>query len=358
MQARQKRLQNRRRSAVRAVDVARLARCSTATVSRVQNTPDLVSAETRERVLAAIQQLSYTPNSAARALRSERTGMIGIIIPTLNHAIYASLVEAAQRRLATEDYTLLVATFEYDLNKEAEQASMLIERGADGLILIGERHREDLYPSLEAVRVPFVTTYVFNPESAHPCIGIDNRQASFDIAEFLIGLGHRRFGVISAAVGDNDRAATRVDGIRAALQRHGLQLPPHSVVERSYSIPSGREGLQILRRQDPPPTAIICGNDVLAFGALIEARESGLAVPGDVSIVGFDNLDFTSHLVPPLTTMAVPAGEIGAAAAGFLLDALKGRPTPHRIKLETSLIARRSTGIAPSVEDDRRMKRA
>ncbi len=347
MSEKQKRLQKRRRSAIRAVDVARLAGCSTATVSRVQNTPDLVSPETRDRVQAAIRQLSYMPNSAARALRSERSRMIGIVIPTLNHAIYASLVDTAQRRLADEGHSLLVATFEYDLAREVEQTSLLIERGTEGLILVGELHDPDLYRMLDATGVPYINTYVFKPDGPHPCIGIDNRQASFDIAEFLYGLGHRSFGVISAATADNDRAATRVAGIRDALAGHGIALDPDAVVQRPYSIASGREGLRILRGLDPAPTAIVCGNDVLAFGALIECREMGLSLPADLSIVGFDNLDFTPHLSPPLTTMAVPASEMGAGAAGFILDSLRGRPTPHKIRLEPSLIARRSTGLAP-----------
>jgi LacI family transcriptional regulator len=344
MSSKQKRLQKRKKNAVRAVDVARLAGCSTATVSRAQNAPALVSAETRARVDAAIRQLGYTPNSAARALRSERSKMIGIIIPTLNHAIYASLVEAVQRRLAGEGYSLLVATYEWDLISEAQQVAMLIERGAEGLILVGERHHADLYGSIDAAGIPHINTYVFNPESQRPCVGIDNRKAADDITEFLLGLGHRRFGVISAATADNDRAATRVDGIADALARHGIALPPEAIVQRPYSISSGREGIQILRALPAPPTAIICGNDVLAFGALIECREAGLAVPGDVSIVGFDNLDFTAHVVPPLTTMAVPAGEMGAAAARFIIDTLKGRPTPRKIRFEPNLIARRSTG--------------
>jgi len=347
MTEKRKRLQKNQGDAVRVTDVARLAGCSTATVSRVQNTPDLVSAETRERVQAAIRALSYMPNSAARALRSHRSRMIGIVIPTLNHAIYASLVDAAQQRLASEGYSVLVATFDYDLDREKEQTAMLVERGAEGLVLVGEAHHPDFYPMLAAADIPYINTYVFRPDGPHPCIGIDNRHASFEIADFLYGLGHRTFGIICAFMEGNDRAATRVQGICEALGRNEVKINPAAIVERPYSIPSGREGLRILQALNPRPTAIICGNDILAFGALIECREMGLEVPEDVSIVGFDNLDFTAHISPPLTTMDVPAKEMGDGAARFLLDTLKGRTTMRKTRLEPQLIARRTTAPVP-----------
>ena len=342
-----KRLQSNR-GAVRASDVARLANCSTATVSRVQNNPDQVSAETRNRVQAAIRELMYMPNGAARTLRSQRSRLVGIIIPTLNHAIYASLVEAAQRRLTAGGYSLLVATFDYDLDLEMKQAALLVERGSEALILIGAQHRPELYRLMLTASIPYINTYVYSPDSPHPCIGIDNAAASMDIADFLCSLGHRRFGVISASLAQNDRASARVSGVREGLRRRGIDLPADAVVERSYGIANGRDGLRVLSALTPPPTAIVCGNDILALGALIEAREMGLGVPEDVSIVGFDDLDFSSQLTPPLTTMEVPAREMGEGAAAFVLDTLGGRPTSSRVRLEPKLVARRSTALAPA----------
>ncbi len=341
-----RRLQNRKRTSLRAVDVARLAGCSTATVSRVQNTPHLVAEPTRQRVEAAIRELGYLPNGAARALRSERSQLVGAIIPTLNHAIHATFVEAAQVRLAEEGYALVVGTSDYDLTREAEQAGRLVRLGIDGLILVGNRHERDLYELLDASGVPHVNTYVYEAEGPHPSVGIDNRRATYDLASYLLGMGHRTFGVISAAVADNDRARDRVEGVRSALREQGLSLPSTAIVQRGYSIASGREGLRILRQLDPAPTAILCGNDVLAHGALIECRKLGLAVPRDVSVTGFDDLDFTAHLDPALTTMAVPARDMGARAAAFLLDTLHERPTLAKVRLEPDLIVRGSTGPA------------
>ena len=344
-----KRLQKQFQNQVSLLDVAARARCSTASVSRVLNQPDLVKAELRARVVSAMRQLGYMPNSAARALRSRRTHIMGIVIPTLNYAIYARLVEGLQLKLAANGYSLLVATSEYDLGREEERARVLIERGVEALVLIGDTHQPTLYRLLETTGLPYVNTYVYQADGAHPCIGFDNRLATAQITEFLLGLGHRIFGMISAATAGNDRAAERVAGVRTTLERHGLRLAPDAVYQCPYSIASGREGFRYLRSLDTSPTAVVCGNDVLAIGALIEARALGVRVPEDVSIVGFDNLEFAAHLEPPLTTIDVPAKEMGESAADFLVRRVTGQAVNQAIHLEPKLIVRRTSGPAPAV---------
>jgi LacI family transcriptional regulator len=340
-----KRLQTRVGRGITLLQVARRAECSTASVSRVLNDPEHVTPDIRARVEEAMRDLGYMPNGAARALRSLRSRIMGIVIPTLNHAIYAGMVEALQKRLAGSEYSLLVATSEYDLTREEQQARLLVERGVEGLVLVGDNHRPELYRLLD--RTPYVNTYVYKADSDHPCVGFDNRRATFEITEFLVGLGHRRFGMISAVTAGNDRASDRVAGVRAALETHNLSLPPEAVYERPYSILSGREGVRYLRTLTPSPTAIICGNDVLAMGALAECRAAGISVPDEISLVGFDNLEFAAHLDPPLTTMEVPAAEMGARAADFLLSQVSGKLDLHSVHLEPNLIVRRTTGRAP-----------
>ena len=231
--------------------------------------------------------------------------------------------------------------------RENEQARLLIERGLEGVVLIGELHRPELYELLNRVRIPYVNTYVYRTDNAHPCVGFDNRLATSEMTEFLLGLGHNVFGVISAVTAGNDRASERVAGVRGALERHGLTLPPEAVYERPYSIASGREGLRYLRSLDPPPTAIMCGNDILAMGALVECRSLGIRIPQQISIVGFDNLEFAAHLDPPLTTMEVPAAEMGERAADLLLRRIGGQSSVESVHLEPRLIARHTSGRAP-----------
>lgn len=342
-----KRLQKSRQGVVRLIDVAARARCSTASVSRVLNDPNLVQGELRDRVFAAMRHLAYVPNSAARTLRSRRSQIMGIVIPTLNYAMYARLVEGLQQKLTERGYSLLVATSEYELEREAEQARRLIERGVEGLVFIGDLHHPDLYRLLERARIPYVNTYVYRDDGDHPCVGFDNRHAASEMTEFLLGLGHRTFGVISAITLGNDRAAERVAGVRVTLERHGLGLPPNAVYERPYSIAGGREGFRYLRALVSAPTAILCGNDVLAMGALIESRALAISVPEQVSIVGFDNLEFAAHLDPSLTTMEVPGAEMGERAAEFLVGQVTGQSVLRSVHLEPRLVVRRSSGPAP-----------
>jgi LacI family transcriptional regulator len=343
-----KRLQKGRPRHVGVLEVAALAGCSTASVSRVLNQPEAVGDEVTSRVYAAMRKLGYMPNSAARTLRSRRSHIMGIVIPTLDYAIYARLVEGLQQQLAERGYSLLVATSEYDLVHEAEHARLLMERGVDGLVLIGDTHRPELYHLLETTRLPYVNTYVYRENGTHPSIGFDNRRVTSEITDFLWGLGHRAFGVISASTSDNDRASERVAGVKDALERHGSSLLREAVYEHPYSIASGREGFRYLRTLGSPPTAIICGNDVLAMGALIEAHALAVKVPEDVSIVGFDNLEFASHLDPPLTTVDVPAREMGTHAADFLVQRVMGQSAPQSMLLEPRLIVRRTSANAPT----------
>lgn len=343
-----KRLQSKSQSEVSLLDVAARAGCSTASVSRVLNQPALVKDALRARVEAAMRELDYMPNSAARALRSRRTHIMGIVIPTLNYAIYARLVEGLQHKLAERGYSLVVATSEYDLGREEDRARVLIERGVEALVLVGDTHQPALYHLLESTGIPYVNTYVYHAEGSHPCVGFDNRQATAQITGFLLGLGHRVFGMISAVTTGNDRAAERVAGVRGTLAQHGLPLPPDAVYQCPYSIASGREGFRYLRSLAAPPTAVVCGNDVLAIGALIEARALCIRVPEDVSIVGFDNLEFAAHVDPPLTTIDVPAKEMGESAADLLVRRVTGQSAVQSIHLEPRLIVRRTTGPAPA----------
>jgi LacI family transcriptional regulator len=333
---------------VRVTDVARLAGCAPATVSRALNNPETVSPDKRARVESAMQQLGYMRNHAARALRSQRSHMVGILIPTLDYALYATLVGAATRRLSSAGISALVATFNFDLRTEFREARLLIERGAEGLILIGQKHDPALYSLLDQHDVCFVNTYTLDPSGTNPSVGFDNVAASAAITRHLVHLGHRNVCVISGPTRDNDRTIARLAGIRQELMRHGIDLELERIVECSYSIASGREACaSLLARTQPQPTALICGNDVLALGALVECRERGLKVPEDISVVGFDNLELSRHSNPPLTTVNVPTERMGDTAAAYLLDRLDGKNLPPQNTVEVELILRNTTAPPP-----------
>jgi LacI family transcriptional regulator len=332
-------------------DVARLAGVSTASVSRVLNDPERVSLRIRTRVEAAIAELGYVPHGAARALASRRTRIVGAIVPTLDNAIFAACINALQRRLTRSGYTLLIACSEYDPAEELHEARALVGRGIEGIMLVGTLHDPRLYPLLDGRRIPFVNTWTYASDAPHPCIGFDNRRAAARIADYLLSLGHRRIAMVAGTTRNNDRAAARVEGVRAALHDQGLTLPEDYRIEQPYGIREGREALRRLLRLPAPPTAVIGGNDVLAFGVLLEALSRGLQVPRQLSVTGFDDLPLASHLQPPLTTLHVPSAEIGSLSADYLLARLAGQAPLAQCEIEVGLVVRATTAPPPKDRD-------
>ena len=325
-------------------DVARRAGVSTATVSRVLNAPDKVRRDTRERVEAAVAELGYTPHFGGRALASNRTGTIGAVIPTMENAIFARGLQALQEELAEAGYTLLVATSNYDPDREAEQIRALIGRGVDGLVLIGEARDAQVYAMLQRRGTPFVIVWSWRPDSPWPCIGFDNRMAARAIAARVLEFGHTRIAMIAGVTRGNDRASARVDGVRDALAVHGLTLDGANLVESAYTLHAGAEAAARLLAQTPRPTAIICGNDVLAAGALTAIRALGLSVPGDVSVTGFDDIDLAHAVDPELTTVHVPAYEMGNKAVDVIADNIReGKPKVVHHNYKVDIVIRGST---------------
>lgn len=327
--------------AARLADVARLAKVSTATVSRALTLPHKVKARTLERVQQAASSLGYVAHGAARALASRRTQTIAAVVPTLDNAIFANTIHALQRRLDEAGYVLLLASHEFDADIEARVTRKLIERGVDGLVLLGTTHHPDIYRMLEAHALPYVLTWAWDERGNHPCVGFDNHAAAQRITEHLLDLGHRRFTMVSGITAQNERAQERLAGVRAALSVRGLEL--QRVVEKPYTHTGGREGLRTVLAGSAAPTAVICGNDVLAIGAIAECHARGLKVPEDVSITGFDDMELAGMMKPALTTMRFPTAELGAYAANHLLMRLEGKVVDLRCKLPTELVVRDST---------------
>ena len=328
-------------------DVAKVAGVSPATVSRVINSPEKVSAELRERVGAAVEKLHYVPDGAARALASRQSRTIGAVVPTLDIAIFAAGITALQERLSEAGYTLLLANAEYDPKKAAQEVRALVERGVDGLVLVGGSHAPDVYKLLLNRRIPYVNTYHYGSDKKHPCIGVDNRLAAGRVVDYLYDLGHRDFAVITSPVKDNDRIAARRDGFLEQLAAYGVKAPARRVLEVPYTMADGRIALRSVVEGRRRITAVICTNDVLAIGALFECRALGVAVPQALSVTGFDDLDLAMHVDPALTTVHVPAREIGQRAADLILARIDQTEVPERVELAANLILRASTGRPP-----------
>ena len=331
------------RKIAKLADVARMARVSTATVSRALTQPDKVKAATATRIRQTVQALGYVAHGAARALASRRTHTIGAVIPTLDNAIFAATAHALQRTLDDAGYTLIIASHEFDTELEARVTRALIERGVDGLVLLGTTHHPSVQRMMDAHQIPYVLTWALDASGRHPCVGFDNRAAAVRIANHLLDLGHREFAMVSGVTSGNERAAERLEGVRQALAARGIALPPGRVVEMPYTLTAGREGLREVMRETPRPTAVICGNDVLAIGALTECHALGLAVPRDVSVTGFDDLEMAAVVTPALTTVHFPTADLGTLAGRHLLARLAGKPVESQIELPVELVVRAST---------------
>ena len=327
-------------------DVARLANVSTATVSRCLNTPDQVVADTRERVQAAIETLGYSPNFSARALAANKTFTIGAVIPTMENAIFARGLQAFQEELGQHGYTLLVASSAYRTDLEADQIRTLVARGVDALLLIGYDRDPALYDFLERRGVPFVIAWAVDDQRPQAAIGFDNTGAMFALTERVLAQGHRRLGMISAPIADNDRARNRVEGARLAMARAGHDPAALTVVETDYGIENGASAFQQLMSAHPAITAVLCGNDVLGVGALTQAKAMGLRVPDDVSVTGFDDLDLAMLTDPGLTTVHVPHRDMGRGAARQLIEMIRQPDALRRTTLAIDLRLRGSLGPA------------
>ena len=324
--------------------VASHAGVSTASVSRAWSAPDSVSAGLRVRIDAAIAELGYIPDAAARALSSRRTRTIGAIIPTVDNAMFARGIEALERHLSLQGYLLLLATSGYEPEVEQRQAQNMISRGIDGLILRGDVHTDGLRRLLAAQRMPFVNVGVYHPDKPYPSIGADNERAAAQAAGYLLDLGHTRIGMVAALSVHNDRASARVAGVRRALAARGLPLPDEWFVEVRYHLDDARQAARALLALPQRPTAVICGNDVLAYGVMMELERHGLRVPLDLSVMGFDDLDWSRHLRPSLTTMHLPTDEVWARAGEYLVRRLAGRSAALHHEVDASLVVRESTG--------------
>lgn len=324
-------------------DVARQAGVSTATVSRCLNSPDKVREDLRGQVSAAIAELGYVPSGAARALASKRTGTVGAVIPTLDSAIFARGIQSLQKRLSRSGYRLLLASSDYAVEQEAEEVRALVLGGVDGLVLVGTDHDPEIYRLLQSRNIPFVHTWTYGSEDKYPCVGFDNRDGAYRITRYLLDLGHREFAVIAGITHNNNRATERVRGIREGLSSAGIELPASRVLERPYSLAAGREALTQCMAWEHVPTAVLCANDILAIGALFGAQTMGISVPFELSITGYDNLPIASQVPPGLTTIDVPAGEMGQLAADYLISRIQGGAAPERTELAADVVLRGTT---------------
>jgi len=264
----------------------------------------------------------------------------------MEDAGFARGLQAFQGELRLHGFTMLVASTSYQPDVEAEQIRALVARGADALLLIGHERDPEIYRFLDTQSVPALVTWAFDPLSARPSVGFDNKAAMFDMAQEVIKMGHRKLALISAQTALNDRAAARKEGLKSAMVAAGLDPDDLIFVETVYGIEAGAAAFKDMMAAPAPPTAVFCGNDVLAVGALRSARALGIAVPQDVSIIGFDDIELAQVTYPALTTVHVPHRAMGQRAALALAKLVKDGKPVAPVELKTRLVFRDTLGPA------------
>lgn len=326
-------------------DVARLAGVSTATISRTLVSPDKVRAETRERVMAAIERIGYAPNALARNLRQMRTSTVILLVRQIVNPFYLELFRGVESAARARGYNVLMSNVESSPERELAYFDMIRERRADGVILATGAlpSRRGRAPALP----PMVVVSEYLPRSGLPTVRIDNVAAAAGAVDYLAGLGHRRIAHITGPLPEV-LSRDRLKGYRRALRRAGIESDERLVERGDYSTRSGHAAGAALLRWRRRPTAIFAANDEMAMGAIKAAREAGLDVPGDLSVVGFDDINLAAAWDPSLTTVAQPCGEMGGRAMDRLADLLAGEACEDGDDvLETRLRVRDSTGPVP-----------
>ncbi len=330
------------------MDVARAAGVSVATVSRAFNLPNTVSEDARANVLEVARRLGYTPNPAAKALRLQRSGIVGAVFPTTDYGLYARMVGGFQSRMSQAGYLSVLLNVGFDNSKIYEPVRQLVDRGVEALMLTGRVDDPKLMAYLIDNHVPVVCTYSALAHSPFPSIGVDNHAATAKVMKHLLGLGHREFALFSGPTRGNDRQQERRRAFLEALEQAGIEGEPRIYEDSlAYSLDYGVRAFRTLMETHPEVTAVVCNSDTYGMAVLSEARRLGIRVPEELSVVGFDDNEFAKLLEPPLTTVSVPTDVMGARAAEALLGVLDdGRKVEDDV-LPSELVIRGSTAAAP-----------
>lgn len=324
--------------------VALEAGVSVATVSRAFNQPDSVRPETRSRVASAARRVNYRPNASARTLRTQKSRVLGVVLPTLLNPVFAECLQGVAEAAAAGGYAIVPMTTEYRLADELRAVSALCAAGVDGIVLVVSNPASSVaLRQLKADGVRYVLAY--NRHARHPCVSVDGIEALVEAVARLAALGHRRIAMVSGQRTASDRAQLRFSGFLQGMTI--ARLKPLPLIEVPF-VETALEQIAAALRGPHRATALLCSNDLLAIRAMRAAHLCGLAVPGELSVVGFDGIALGEDLTPALSTITQPNHEIGrksvelligALANGRLLDARSSLSMPHGFRTGESCAA-------------------
>ncbi len=333
-------------------DVAELAGVSIATVSRALHKPDIVSEKTKERVWAAVRETGYTLNTMAQNLRLKKSGMIVVLVPDISNPFFSGILSGIESEMAKKGYNTLIANTQNAADRERIYRTIASSNLADGLLVLNGAlpSVRGSTPQDPANLPPTVILCERIPDCSLPTVIVDNVGASYQATKHLIDTGHTRIGHL-AGPSENILTHDRLQGYRTAIEDAGILFDKKYVLKKDFTISSGYEGTKTLMSQQDCPTALFCASDEIAMGAMKAAKELGLTIPNDLSIVGFDDIEVADCYSPPLTTVHQPRQVIGKTGARLLLQILENDTnniSSSAVTLKTNLVIRES--VSPPQE--------
>ena len=334
-------------------DIASIANVSHSTVSRALRNSPLVGIETAERIRKVADEQGYTVSAVARSLVTKRTYTIGVVVTDVADPFVGEVASGIEEVAQAQGYSLLLASSHADPDREVRTVRLLHERRVDGIVVNASRVGAFYVQMLAKMNAPIVLINNEHPGDFVHSVAIDNLNAARDATRHLVDLGHRRIGYLGNQFGlqaDTDRFA----GYRQILEEAGLGFQPQLVAHGDGKPAGGMRAMKQLLDLPELPTAVFCYNDMEAIGAMRMAREHGLRIPADISVIGLDDISLASYTDPPLTTVQQPMGQLGRVAAQILLDLLSGGSPESRVKLPGKLIVRQSTAAPGSTQQDSR----
>jgi LacI family transcriptional regulator len=324
-------------------DVAETAGVSITTVSHVINKTRFVSEDLVQRVNEAIRELNYQPSGLARSLRTRASGTIGIVIPDNTNPFFAEVVRGIEDYCYEQGYSVFLCNSDGAPDREYNHLKMLREKGVEGLILVSAGDDQDSLELLGSGQIPNVIIDREVEISTTDAVLVDNFKGGYEATQYLIQLGHRRIGCITGP-SQITPSGQRLKGYIQALLNNTLEVDENLIITGNFRSQSGSAGLLQLMKATSPPTAIFACNDLMAIGAMAAAREIGINIPEQVSIIGFDDIALASLVIPKLTTIAQPIRTLGETGAKLLLQRIrKETSSKSTIILDPVLVKREST---------------
>jgi len=331
-------------------DIAREAGVSINTVSRALNDKPDISDKTKERVLETVKRLGYRPNRLARGLRSNKTGTIGVVVTDIANPYFAALVKGVGKAAKEHNYSIILQDTDEDYEKEREAVQTMLAEQVDGLLITPVQTGKETIIELQESGLPFVLLGRHFDDLETDYVATDDIRGGFLATEHLIRQGHERIALLGGPLHISS-AKERFQGYKEALERYGLELDERLIETGAITMRDGYATAKSLLSCEPRPTAIFAYSDFVALGIVKAIREAGLKIPDDIAIVGYDDIEFSSCLEVPLTTVRIPKEEIGRQAVEILLEKMAkpdGAGQFRGVKLEVELVVRESTATAGS----------